>query len=170
MRPRSSWRPGQLQVCYCQAGPWWAGRCDCGEAIHKHEHHSSSLGALVDVVVKSDSGEAERTVVGVVRAPSRDCRRDMDSSAVRAVVVYRAALRGGVLWVCSLFAPFSSTMTERVVHVVTCCLLRQGPDSDRLPTAHTCFNVLLLPNYANKEKLASLLRLGIKNSEGFGML
>ena len=61
-------------------------------------------------------------------------------------------------------------MTERVVHVVTCCLLRQGPDSDRLPTAHTCFNVLLLPNYANKEKLASLLRLGIKNSEGFGML
>ena len=26
-------------------------------------------------------------------------------------------------------------------------MLRNGPDSLRLPTAHTCFNVLLLPDY-----------------------
>lgn len=27
---------------------------------------------------------------------------------------------------------------------------RNGPDSDRLPTAHTCFNHLLLPEYTDK--------------------
>ena len=45
-----------------------------------------------------------------------------------------------------------------------------GPDSDRLPSAHTCFNVLLLPEYPTREKLERLLRLAIQNSEGFGML
>uniref|UniRef100_A0A5K3ELT9 HECT-type E3 ubiquitin transferase n=1 Tax=Mesocestoides corti TaxID=53468 RepID=A0A5K3ELT9_MESCO len=48
-------------------------------------------------------------------------------------------------------------------------IARQGPDSDRLPTAHTCFNVLLLPEYSNKEKLERCLRIAITYSKGFGM-
>jgi hypothetical protein len=47
---------------------------------------------------------------------------------------------------------------------------RHGPNSDRLPTAHTCFNHLLLPDYEDKEKLERLLKIAIRNSEGFGML
>merc|ERR1719215_373012 len=35
---------------------------------------------------------------------------------------------------------------------------RQGPDSDQLPTSHTCFNHLLLPEYGSKEKLESKLK------------
>jgi hypothetical protein len=46
---------------------------------------------------------------------------------------------------------------------------RDGPDSNRLPTSHTCFNSLLLPSYRSKEKLADRLRLAILNSEGFGL-
>ena len=46
---------------------------------------------------------------------------------------------------------------------------RDGPDSSRLPTSHTCFNSLLLPSYRSKEKLADRLRLAILNSEGFGL-
>ncbi|GIM14106.1 hypothetical protein Vretimale_17132, partial [Volvox reticuliferus] len=46
---------------------------------------------------------------------------------------------------------------------------RDGPDSHKLPTAHTCFNTLLLPEYGNREKLAGLLQLAINNSEGFGL-
>eukprot|EP00127_Corallochytrium_limacisporum_P006231 Clim_evm7s222 gene=Clim_evmTU7s222 len=46
---------------------------------------------------------------------------------------------------------------------------KNGADSDRLPTAHTCFNVLLLPNYETKEKLQERLLKAIKNSEGFGL-
>jgi ubiquitin-protein ligase E3 A len=40
----------------------------------------------------------------------------------------------------------------------------------RLPTAHTCFNVLLLPDYENKTKLEERLLKAITYSKGFGML
>jgi ubiquitin-protein ligase E3 A len=50
-----------------------------------------------------------------------------------------------------------------------CVIQRDGPDSNRLPTSHTCFNSLLLPSYRSKDKLADRLRLAILNSEGFGL-
>lgn len=40
----------------------------------------------------------------------------------------------------------------------------------RLPTAHTCFNALLLCEYNSKEKLKERLSTAIKNGKGFGML
>ena len=47
---------------------------------------------------------------------------------------------------------------------------RSGPDTDHLPTSHTCFNILLLPEYSSKEKLESKLKIAIENgSEGFGL-
>lgn len=49
-------------------------------------------------------------------------------------------------------------------------IARNGPDSDRLPTSHTCFNVLLLPEYTNKAKLEDRLLKAINYSKGFGML
>ncbi|XP_024945758.1 ubiquitin-protein ligase E3A [Cephus cinctus] len=49
-------------------------------------------------------------------------------------------------------------------------IARHGPDSDRLPTAHTCFNVLLLPDYSTIEKLQDRLLKAINYSKGFGML
>lgn len=49
-------------------------------------------------------------------------------------------------------------------------IARSGPDTERLPTAHTCFNVLLLPDYASKEKLQERLLKAINYSKGFGML
>ncbi|XP_015043330.2 ubiquitin-protein ligase E3A isoform X2 [Drosophila pseudoobscura] len=49
-------------------------------------------------------------------------------------------------------------------------ITRHGPDSDRLPTSHTCFNVLLLPEYSSKVKLEERLLKAINYSKGFGML
>lgn len=49
-------------------------------------------------------------------------------------------------------------------------IARNGSDSDRLPTSHTCFNVLLLPEYRTKEKLLERLLKAITYSKGFGML
>lgn len=40
----------------------------------------------------------------------------------------------------------------------------------RLPTAHTCFNVLLLPDYTCKDKLKERLEKAILYTKGFGML
>jgi ubiquitin-protein ligase E3 A len=50
-----------------------------------------------------------------------------------------------------------------------CIIQRDGADSNKLPTSHTCFNTLLLPSYRSKEKLADRLRLAILNAEGFGL-
>lgn len=47
---------------------------------------------------------------------------------------------------------------------------RHGPDAERLPAAHTCFNVLLLPDYASRDKLQERLLKAIAYSKGFGML
>lgn len=42
-------------------------------------------------------------------------------------------------------------------------------DTNKLPTAHTCFNQLDLPQYSKKEDLQEKLMLAIKEgSEGFG--
>eukprot|EP00611_Tribonema_gayanum_P020019 TRINITY_DN3580_c0_g1_i4.p1 TRINITY_DN3580_c0_g1~~TRINITY_DN3580_c0_g1_i4.p1 ORF type:complete len:291 (-),score=114.78 TRINITY_DN3580_c0_g1_i4:146-1018(-) len=46
---------------------------------------------------------------------------------------------------------------------------RAGPDSDALPTAHTCFNTILLPEYATPDKLRSRLLTAITECEGFGL-
>ncbi|KAJ8399606.1 hypothetical protein AAFF_G00410170 [Aldrovandia affinis] len=49
-------------------------------------------------------------------------------------------------------------------------IAKNGPDTDRLPTSHTCFNVLLLPEYTTKEKLRERLLKAITYAKGFGML
>lgn len=47
---------------------------------------------------------------------------------------------------------------------------RAGPDSDLLPSVHTCFNHLLLPAYKTKEKLDERLHTAIQHSTGFGLM
>eukprot|EP00931_Biecheleriopsis_adriatica_P057387 TRINITY_DN34032_c0_g1_i1.p1 TRINITY_DN34032_c0_g1~~TRINITY_DN34032_c0_g1_i1.p1 ORF type:complete len:831 (-),score=236.30 TRINITY_DN34032_c0_g1_i1:94-2586(-) len=47
---------------------------------------------------------------------------------------------------------------------------RQSPDSDSLPTSHTCFNHILFPEYSSKEKLEAKLKLAMKYNQGFGLI
>lgn len=46
---------------------------------------------------------------------------------------------------------------------------RSGPDDEKLPSAHTCFNALLLPDYSSREKLKTKLLTAIQNAQGFGL-
>jgi len=48
-------------------------------------------------------------------------------------------------------------------------IMRNGPDSNRLMTAHTCFNHLLLPEYQGEEKMSKMIVLAIENASGFGL-
>uniref|UniRef100_A0A7S2S0T5 HECT-type E3 ubiquitin transferase n=2 Tax=Rhizochromulina marina TaxID=1034831 RepID=A0A7S2S0T5_9STRA len=52
---------------------------------------------------------------------------------------------------------------------LTFVISKNGPDSDRLPTSHTCFNHLLLPDYSTEEKLEDKLKCAIRQAEGFGL-
>ncbi len=53
---------------------------------------------------------------------------------------------------------------------LTFVVQRQGPDSESLPTSHTCFGVLLLPEYSSMRKLKFLLSIAINNARGFGLI
>ncbi len=53
---------------------------------------------------------------------------------------------------------------------LTFIIQRNGPDSDRLPTALTCFSRLLLPEYSNLLKLEERLVTAIGNAKGFGLV
>jgi len=44
-----------------------------------------------------------------------------------------------------------------------------GEPTERLPTAHTCFNLLLLPEYGCAEKLERMMVTAMHNAEGFGL-
>ena len=48
-------------------------------------------------------------------------------------------------------------------------LQRGGDDSMDLPTAHTCFNMLTLPEYTSRGKMRDRLTIAIRNATGFGM-
>ncbi|CCX07151.1 Similar to Ubiquitin-protein ligase E3A; acc. no. Q05086 [Pyronema omphalodes CBS 100304] len=53
---------------------------------------------------------------------------------------------------------------ERVLFYI----IRNGEDSERLPSSLTCFGRLLLPEYKEKEKLKRKLLAALENSQGFG--
>lgn len=44
-----------------------------------------------------------------------------------------------------------------------------GEPTERLPTAHTCFNLLLLPEYGSSSKLERMVTTAMHNAEGFGL-
>lgn len=48
-------------------------------------------------------------------------------------------------------------------------IVRNGPDSDVLPTASTCFNHLLIPEYKDMDKLKTKFLQAIQYSTGFGL-
>ena len=45
-----------------------------------------------------------------------------------------------------------------------------GTDIKQLPSAHTCFNNLILPDYRDKEKMKKAILTAINYSEGFGLI
>jgi len=49
-------------------------------------------------------------------------------------------------------------------------IIKHGDNEELLPSAHTCFNHLLLPCYSSAEKLKEKLLVAINNSEGFGLM
>lgn len=47
---------------------------------------------------------------------------------------------------------------------------RHTDNDELLPSAHTCFNHLLLPDYSSAEILRKKLLIAINNAEGFGLM
>ncbi|KAJ2747237.1 hypothetical protein GGI20_000662 [Coemansia sp. BCRC 34301] len=68
------------------------------------------------------------------------------------------------------FVTASSRLPLGGCHNITFVVQRNGPDSDRLPTALTCFGRLLLPAYSTDEKMRRQLTTAIEYSREFGLV
>jgi hypothetical protein len=49
-------------------------------------------------------------------------------------------------------------------------IIQRTNDVEKLPVAHTCFNMFSLPDYQDQEKLRKLLLKALEYSEGFGII
>lgn len=49
-------------------------------------------------------------------------------------------------------------------------IMKNGCDTERLPSSQTCFNTFLLPEYSSKEKLRDKLQIAIEMTAGFFLL
>jgi E3 ubiquitin-protein ligase HERC3 len=48
--------------------------------------------------------------------------------------------------------------------------IHRHSNTANLPTAHTCFNVLMLPEYDSQEQLVRSMRLVLEHNQGFGLI
>lgn len=48
--------------------------------------------------------------------------------------------------------------------------IQRHSNTANLPTAHTCFNVLMLPEYESREILDRNMKLILEHNQGFGLI
>ena len=66
-----------------------------------------------------------------------------------------------ILWILTLLFPHVQMLIQR---------MDGGPRCERLPVAHTCFNVLDLPPYRTEEQMKQKLLQAINFTAGFGIV
>ncbi|BGP12487.1 Putative E3 ubiquitin-protein ligase [Rhodosporidiobolus nylandii] len=115
----------------------------------------------------------------------RGSEEPLEVEQLRLATVYEGFAAGDetveVFW--TVFGSLSATRQRSLLYFITAsdripatgtsalqlklqCL---GPDSDRLPQSHTCFNTLSLYRYSTQEKMERMLMRAMEESEGFGL-
>lgn len=132
---------------------------------------------------ESCPSELEEVVCG------RNTLQTRDFEELKRSAVYEGNAISGdsefIKWFWEVVLSFGETKQRRLLQFVTgndrapvgglgslvpqFKIVKNGEHSNRLPTAHVCFNVLLLPQYASKEWLADRLEKAIENDQGFGL-
>jgi hypothetical protein len=114
--------------------------------------------------------------------------KDIDLKELQRVTKYDggySADSAPVQWVWQFLASLDEPAKRQFLQFVTGCervpvgglarlsppfvIMKNGGQSDRLPTSHTCFHALLLPEYTSKEHLADRMSLALDNAHGFGL-
>ena len=89
-----------------------------------------------------------------------------------------------IKWFWKIFDEFSDSDKKTLLRFVTgsdrapiaglksqSFVIQRTPDVKKLPVAHTCLNILILPQYTSEEVMRKMLKLSIANTEeGFGLL
>lgn len=120
-----------------------------------------AVGAVLGIVVAKDGGyELELA--------------RLSAAAFRRLVAW-ARQYFACRYLCGLAARACAPVVPRLAHrsILTSHapvqVVRNGGDSARLPTAHTCFNALLLPQYDSRAVFQERLAVALRNSQGFGL-
>ena len=135
------------------------------------------FGAVTEPRVIDNAGDAPTPDGGAEAAAARRAARNpRDVPVVKALWAAVAAFddalqRDFLMFVTgSKTAPMGGLGALRPPAHASFKIQRAGPDSDALPTSHTCFNTLLLPEYDPPSKVAKLLEYAVREGhEGFAL-
>lgn len=121
--------------------------------------------------------ELEKIIIGV---------DDFDFDLIEAYTTYNGYTRESriILDFWMIFRSYSLSYKKRLLQFITgndrlpaagssslkLIIMRNGCDTERLPSSQTCFNTLLLPEYSSKVKLAKKLDKAIKLTAGFYLI
>jgi hypothetical protein len=110
----------------------------------------------------------------------------LDFGALQTCATYEGGYHAGhptvaLFW--GVVHSFSTEEKQRLLHFITGCrrapmgglqsmpfkVQRAGAVTAQLPTSHTCFNILMLPEYGSEGNMRRMLVLAISECEGFGL-
>ncbi|EOB13665.1 Ubiquitin-protein ligase E3A [Nosema bombycis CQ1] len=124
-----------------------------------------------------DHKELEKIIMG---------SNDFDVHALRSTASYTDYESDSqiISWFWAIFESYGKKMRKKLLQFITgndripvagaasvkLIIMKNGCDTDRLPSSQTCFNTLLLPEYSSKKKLESKLRTALEMTAGFYLL
>lgn len=117
--------------------------------------------------------ELEKIIVG---------SKYIDIQKLKEVCIYRGYNSDSdiITWFWEIVEEYDTEMREKLLQFCTgndripvtaksikFAIMRNGCDTENLPSAQTCFNILMIPKYSTKEKLAQKLNVAINYTKGF---
>ena len=69
-----------------------------------------------------------------------------------------------------MFATGSDRSPLRGLETLNFTITATGLDDNRIPSAHTCFNDVILPRYSSKDNMRQKLIQALEHKEGFGLI
>lgn len=69
-----------------------------------------------------------------------------------------------------LFSTGSDRAPLRGLETLNFTITATGLDDNRIPSAHTCFNDVILPRYSSKEIMRQKILQALEHKEGFGLI
>lgn len=113
-------------------------------------------------------------------------QQDIDSHALQQAATYGEEYEAENLYInmfWSVIHELSQERKKKLLEFVTASdripvngiesipfKLERGTDPNMLPTSHTCFGMLRLPEYASREELERKLNIALDHTEGFGIV
>ncbi|KMV66251.1 E3 ubiquitin-protein ligase [Encephalitozoon cuniculi EcunIII-L] len=109
-----------------------------------------------------------------------------DIKAIRSTTTYSGFREDSpiIVYFWEIFEAFNRKKRKKLLQFITgndripvsgpaslkLVIMRNGCDTDRLPSSQTCFNTLLLPEYSSKDKLEGKLETALELTAGFFLL